>query len=355
MRLDQLDSEFKALNQDLPEDYDYLDPWEAPFKIYGLEKNREGSYCRLPLELLPECSEGVQRHAWELAGACIRFATDSSTISIVWELHHPSHMAHFTCCGQNGMELFEETEDGARQLHNLIPQQMEKCQMKQSHVKPLPGGMRNYVLYLPLYNGLKQLYLGFAPGSRVEAGREPKIEKPILYYGSSITQGGCATKAGSCYTTLLARRLNANQINLGFSGNAKGEENMARYIAGREMSVFVMDYDHNAPSVEHLQATHEPFFRIIREAQPDLPIVLISRPDFDKNPRDSVERRNVILRTYANALATGDEHVYFVDGELFFGPRDRDLCTVDQCHPTDIGFLRMADMLEPLFRRILNA
>ena len=82
--------------------------------------------------------------------------------------------------------------------------------------------------------------------------------------------------------------------------------------------------------------------------------MLVSRPDFDKNPEDSVKRRNVILRTYANALAAGDKNVHFVDGELFFGPTDRDLCTVDRCHPTDIGFLRMADTMEPLLRRILN-
>lgn len=355
LRLEDIDPNFKVNNADAPEDYLYYDPRQAPFSLYGLSENDQGVYCRLPLDFIPRCSQGVQHLAYHLAGACVRFSTDASHLHVVWELRHPSNMAHFTGCGQNGMELFEETDHGTRQVMNLIPKLVHEGQLKQSHYFPLPGGMRHYVLYLPLYNGLNQLLLGFAPGSRVEAGRKPRYEKPILYYGSSITQGGCAGKAGSCYTTLLARRLDIAQINLGFSGNAKGEESMARHIAGLPMSVFVMDYDHNAPTLEHLEATHEPFFRIVRQAQPHLPIVMVSRPDFDKNVQDSVARRNVIINTYAKALAEGDRNVYLVDGEMFFGPRDRDLCTVDKCHPTDIGFLRMADMMEPLLRRILNA
>ena len=128
---------------------------------------------------------------------------------------------------------------------------------------------------------------------------------------------------------------------------------MARYIAGLEMSAFIFDYDHNAPNVDHLRRTHEPFFRIVRQAQPQLPIVLVSKPDFDGYPDENRERRNVILQTYANAVAAGDRHVYFVDGETLFGRGDRDMCAVDGCHPTSLGFLRMADRLEPVLRRAL--
>ena len=168
-----------------------------------------------------------------------------------------------------------------------------------------------------------------------------------------MTQGACASKAGSCYTTLLARRLDAAQINLGFSGNAKGEEVIARHIASLDMSLFVYDYDYNAPSVEHLQATHEPFFRIIREAQPELPIVMVSRTSGGKRSADMDARREVILKTYASALEAGDRKVWFVNGADLLGDTDLDLCSVDGTHPTDIGFLRMADGLEPLLRKIL--
>ena len=354
-RIEEIDPNFQV-NDFLPQGYSFLDPREEPFQLYGIVSNEEGSFCRLPLDFLPQCSEGVRDLARHLAGACVRFSTDSSGLCVLWELLGQGNMGHFTACGQSGMELFEETDGGVRQTANLIPQMDNGrgcCSLQRAFI-PLASGLRHYALYLPLYNGLKQLSLGFAPGARVEAGRRPRIAKPLVFYGSSITQGGCAAKTGSCYTTLLARRLDAAQINLGFSGNAKGEESMARYIAGLEMSVFILDYDHNAPSVEHLSATHEPFFRIVRQAQPQLPIVLVSKPDFDRDIPGNRLRRDVIVRTYANALAAGDKNVYFVDGEHFFGAADRDLCTVDGCHPNDIGFLRMADTLEPVLRHILG-
>ncbi|MBR6561832.1 MAG: hypothetical protein IKK78_02365, partial [Oscillospiraceae bacterium] len=142
------------------------------------------------------------------------------------------------------MELYEEHDGGCAQVCNFIPQTEDGrgCRLQQSGYTPLLPGLRNYVLYLPLYNGLDRLLLGFAPGAQVLPGRVPHITKPIVFYGSSITQGGCASKAGSCYTHIVCRRLDAAHINLGFSGNAKGEAAMARYIAGLEMSAFVMDY-----------------------------------------------------------------------------------------------------------------
>ena len=180
------------------------------------------------------------------------------------------------------------------------------------------------------------------------------LNKPIVFYGSSITQGGCVSKAGSAYPTILCRRLDAVQINLGFSGNGKGEENIARHIASLPMSMFVMDYDHNAPTPEHLEKTHEPFFRIIREMQPELPIVSLSRPSFDMNPDENAVRREIIRNTYEHAVAAGDQHVVFVDGELFYGQTDRDMCAVDGTHPNDLGSWRIAEALEPILWKALQ-
>ncbi len=353
MRIDQIDPNFRV-NSDLPEGYEYFDPRKAPFQLYCVAPNAEGSYNRLPISDPASQIEGVHDLAGHLSGACVRFSTDSEGLCILWELAYGGMMPHFALSGQCGMELFEETDGGTIQVKQLLPAPGQNgARPMQSAFVQLPGGMRHYVLYFPLYNGFKQFSLGFAPGARIERGRTPRIVRPMLFYGSSITQGGCATKTGNCYTNLLARRLDAALHCLGFAGRAKGETDMARCIARMEMSVFIMDYDHNAPDAEYLEKTHEPFFRIIREAQPDLPIVLMSRPDFDQRPEACRARRDVILRTYVNAVAKGDKNVYFVDGESCFGPRDRDLCTVDGCHPNDLGFLRMADTLEPVLRRIL--
>ncbi len=355
-RLDKIDPNF-YVDTTLPEGYEYFDAQGEPFSIYGIAPNDPGVYCRLPVSMLPQCSEGVQSLSWHMAGACVRFTTDSDGLCVLWELTDDQGiMSHFAVTGQSGLELFEETDLGTVQISQLRPKidPGRSTRGKQSAFVKLRPGKRHYVLYLPLYNGIKQLTLGFAPGASIEPGRKPRIEKPLVFYGSSITQGGCASKVGSCYTTVLARRLDAAQLNLGFSGNAKGEEHMARYIASLDMSVFIMDYDYNANYPEFLDETHEPFFRIVRKAQPELPIILMSKPDFDADIEDSRKRRDIIIRTYANAVAAGDKNVYFIDGEQFFGARDRDMCTVDGCHPTDLGFLRMADTVEPVLRHILG-
>jgi len=353
MRISDIDPNFR-LSSGVPADMQFHSVWEPTFQIYGIAENEKGDFCRLPRDLLPRCSEGVRGLADNLAGACVRFSTDADSAAVLWELTTGENMAHFAPSGKSGMELFEENEQGTQHVATLIPvlEDGGLCRTKQSRFVKLPGGMRSYVLYLPLYNGLKTLVMGLPPEAQLLEGRTPRVERPIVFYGSSVTQGACASKAGSCYTTLLARRLDAAQINLGFSGSARGEVEMAHYIASLNMSLFVYDYDHNAPTVEHLRATHEPFFRIIREAQPDLPVVMLSRsggqPGAEKDAR-----RAIIRSTYLNAVHAGDRHVWFVDGQLLFGEKDRDLCTVDVVHPTDIGFLRMADGLEPLLREIL--
>lgn len=354
-RIEDIDHHFK-INADIPRDYRFFDPRQEPMQLYGLAPNDQGSYCRLPLDFLKECNDGVKVLAWHLAGACVRFSTDARGLAVIWSLKDKGNMPHFTACGQSGLELFEESDEGVFQIKNFIPAMDTGscgCALNQSAFTPLPGGLRHYVLYFPLYNGLDELMLGFPPDARVEKGRTPRIEKPIVFYGSSITQGGCAAKVGSCYTTLLCRRLDAAQINLGFSGSGRGEENMARYIASLDMSAFVLDYDHNAPTVEHLEKTHERFFSIVREAHPDLPIVMMSKPDFDSDRVGNALRRNVIARTYAHALEKGDKNVWFINGESFFGNHEREICTVDGCHPTSVGFLRMADVVEAVLRPVL--
>ena len=129
---------------------------------------------------------------------------------------------------------------------------------------------------------------------------------------------------------------------------------MARYIASLDMSCFVMDYDHNAPSAEALAATHESFFRVVREAHPGLPILLVPRPDCDLAPEDAARRFAVLEATYRHAREQGDENVYLVQGRDLFGGEGRDGCTVDGCHPNDLGFYRMAECLYPILRKVLK-
>lgn len=340
-------------------DYVFHDVMESPFLIQGLELNAEKSYCRLPLGLGATVSEGVDGLAWHTAGAVVRFKTDAPSLCVAGALGDMGLMNHMTVCGQSGCELYEEREDGTyRQIGVIRPE----IRADLAGIKPffqfkhmLPGqGMRGYILYMPLYNGLQKLLVGLPAGAEILAPRKQTVEKPITFYGSSITQGGCASKPGACYSAILGRRLDAAIRNLGFSGNAKGEDTMIAHLAQLEMSVFVLDYDHNAPSPEHLMATHEKLFKAVRAAQPDLPVVMVTKPDFDNDAMAAV-RRAIVKRTYDNAKAAGDDKVWFVDGETLFGETDRDLCTVDGCHPNTLGFLRMADGIEPAVREALKS
>jgi len=128
---------------------------------------------------------------------------------------------------------------------------------------------------------------------------------------------------------------------------------MADYIAGLKMSAFVLDYDHNAPNVEHLKATHEPFFKTIRKANPNLPILILSKPKYYLTD-DDIMRRTIIEQTYKNAVANGDKNVYFIEGNTLMREEIAELGTVDGCHPTDLGFFSMAKRIEPVLKEMLN-
>jgi lysophospholipase L1-like esterase len=246
-------------------------------------------------------------------------------------------MNHMPRSGSSGFDLFVGQGTAKRFRKTAIPGAGVK-QYAALLFTGEAGKMREFTLNFPLYNGVRSLRVGLSPDAQVEAPTPFAIEEPILFYGSSITQGGCASRPGNAYTHILARWFDANLVNYGFSGNARGEQEMARLIARIPQRVFVYDYDHNAPNVRHLAQTHAPFFRTIRAARPDLPVVMVSRPDFDGNLAESRARRDIVRTTYEQAKASGDPHVYFVDG----------------CHPNDLGFMRMALAIRPALAKALG-
>jgi len=174
-----------------------------------------------------------------------------------------------------------------------------------------------------------------------------------LFYGSSITEGSCYSTVSNAYVSTLSRWLDFDFYNMGFSSNAKGELVMADYINTIDMGVFVYDYDHNAPTVEHLRNTHKPFFDRIRQAYPHIPILMMTRPA-EIYTEEIKERREVVRATYDAAVAARDKNVYFIDGETFYGEADRNICSADGCHPNDLGFYRMAGVIRPVLKEILD-
>ena len=340
----------------------YRDVKLSPFKLEGLawfeENNRE--YFRIPLKLTEkEVNDGVIGYARHTAGVTVRFKSDSPVIMIRATLVKSYDMNHMTRSGSSGFDSYFKRPEDERFLYNMTvqPNAGQKQVEAVCGINP-ENKMCEWIINFPLYGGVSKVEIGLKVGSVVASPAEHKVKKPILFYGSSITQGGCASRPGNAYTAMLCRAVDAEQINLGFSGSAKGEEAMAKLIAGLDLAAFVYDYDHNTPSLQHLQDTHEKFFQIIRKAHPELPVIIVSKCDFAYLYAVAIEgnkeRRDIIRKTWQNAVARGDKNVYFVDGETLFAGELRDCCTVDGTHPNDLGFFRMYSTILPVLKKALG-
>ena len=334
---------------------------QKPFQIYGLyEPAAEPQFKRMPSEIANEVNQNVKALHLCTAGGRVRFSTNSPYIAIKAVMPKICHFSHMPLTGSSGLDLFIDSPDGSESIfHRTFVPPYHMTDGFESKVEFYEEGMHYVTINMPLYNELSELYIGVAEGSIVAEGAPYRDFKPVVYYGSSITQGGCASRPGNAYQAMVSRALNIDHVNLGFSSGAHGEENMMRYMAGLEMSAFVSDFDHNANRKE-LVDCHKKLYDIIREAQPDVPYIMLSRPDFHRilpawGGRDqSAQRRHVILDTYHYAVDKGDENVYFIDGEsLFRGPFE-DCCTVDGCHPNDLGFSYMAEAVTCVLRRIIR-
>ena len=315
------------------------------FSLHGLiyENN---TFRRMPEAFSQPVSRNVHNLCRNTAGGRLRFRTDSSCVIIHAKMPHIGKMSHFALCGSAGFDLYVDNEYRA----SFLPP-FSVSDGYQSLVDFKSSWMREITIHFPLYSDVSELYIGLDDTAVLEKATPYQNEKPIVCYGSSITQGGCASRPGNAYPAILSRWLDTDSLNLGFTGNAKGEPAMAEFIQSLSMSAFIYDYDHNAPTTEHLENTHENMFKIIRKAHPLLPIVMLSRPKYTLNDEDK-ERLAIIRRTYENALAKGDQNVYFIDGPTLMQYAKNE-GTVDGCHPTDYGFYSMAETLLSLLKTIL--
>ena len=345
---------FKEKNLTAPAGQRFYKIPDENFDLYGVfYDDKAGRFLRMPQSVADSVNPTVALLNGYTAGGRIRFSTDANRMSVTITYDAYNVNCHMSALGSSGFILLEENEGSDGRISyklaaHFIPGHYanvsESCSPNGYSVeKCLVGeGMRNFILYLPIYNDVKDLVLGFPEGSRVSHGLKYRNVKPVLYYGSSITEGGCASRPDNAYQCFVSRWTDTDFINLGFSAGALGEESIAEYIASLDMSVFVCDYDHNAPNAEHLWATHERLYRIFRKKHKETPVIFMSKPDFDGDPI-APARREAVKATYDKALAEDDKNVYFIDGQTLFKETDRQSCTVDGTHPNDIGFLRMAE------------
>jgi lysophospholipase L1-like esterase len=216
--------------------------------------------------------------------------------------------------------------------------------------------MRDITIYLALYSPVKVLEIGLDENAAVEFASPFAAAAPVVFYGTSITQGGCASRSGMSYQAILGRQLNLNHINLGFSGNGKGEAAVARAVAEIDAAAFVLDFAQNNTDVDSLAQVYDPFIGILRERHADTPVVAIT-PIYAASEatgsRRNEQMRALIRKVVSRRIAAGDTHLQLVEGTDLLGPSRGD-GLVDGTHPNDLGFQWMAEGLAERLRKVLG-
>ena len=315
-------------------------------RIFGAAETQP-RYRRLPQWLEPELRQELVELGRHSSGIRARFRTNSPYIA----LHVQWDAQYLHTKLRDGMRSFDlfSFHGGKQAFEHFFPLPLQP-EHTQDYCYTTCADLREYLLNWPLYNKVFKVYIGLQAGSVLEAGGAYHNDLPVVFYGSSITQGAFACRPGNSYQNFLSRALDMDYINLGFSGNGRGDPVLVDYMATIPMACFVSDYDYNAPDEAHLEKTHFDVYRRIREKNPDLPYIMITKPDY--RPTDCV-RRSIVMESYQKALAAGDKNVYFVDGAAFFAGVERDACTFDGVHPNDLGLYRMAEGMVHVLRRIL--
>lgn len=343
--------------------YKVHDVRQKPFQIYGLYQSKEsGLFKRMPEDVAQTVSSNVARLNFNPSGGRIRFKTNSRFIAIKVKYENiPPVAARVAAFGVSGGFFFDLYADGEfKGLFRPTPDIIKKDAVIptisiaeegfEAVIDLQEKKERDIIIHFPIYAHISQVLLALDEDASLVEGNEYPNKQPIVFYGSSITQGCCASRPGNIYQNILSRKLNFDYINLGFSSSAMAEDAMIDYISGLSMDGFVYDYDHNAPDVEYLKETHLPALKKIREKHPSIPILILSRPNQCGGKEEALERLKVIEETYQYFAQKGDRNIYFINGQDVFESIEPNLMTVDGVHPNDFGFYCMARALEPVMK-----
>jgi hypothetical protein len=337
-------------------DLRWIEPPSSQLEVDGLPwyAANHGEWIRLPLQL----KGTVRNEVWELAqspsGGRIRFRTDSTSLSVKLEYPEAPGMKNMHAFGQSGVDLYL---DGVYRGTAIADAEAKPGKVySHSYYSGRPRVEREIALYLPLYMGVKVLAVGLDKEASLRPAKPFALAKPVVFYGTSITQGGCASRPGMSYQAILGRTLNLDFVNLGFSGNGRGEPEMARAVADIDASCYVMDFAQNNPTLESLVEVYAPFVETIRTRHPEIPVVLITpiyatRESWGPDARLDGMRAH-IRQVGARRIAAGDKYLQIVEGTDLLGPADGG-GLVDGTHPNDLGFLWMADRLAARLRKVL--
>ena len=330
----------------------------AEFPVFGKATDQTPSrYDRLPASYEQISRKPVWQLGRNTAGLYIRFRSDSPFIKVAWTSRFGRSMNHMAATGVRGVDLYwlnEGTWEYARTGRPDADKHTEFTLI--SNMEPVE---REWMLYLSLYDGVTDVKIGIDSGSKIG---QPEVNSPaagnqIVFYGTSILQGGCVTRPGALATSMISRKLDREVINLGFSGNAFLDLEIAELMAQVESpSLYVLDYVPNT-TADKINELGEKFFYIIRNAHPDVPVIFVERPVYphsilDAKVKAETDSRNSAQKAlYQKLRKAGQKKIYYLESEKIYGKDRED--TVDGTHATDLGAVRYVDAIMPLIKKAL--
>ena len=337
-------------------DLRWLPPQSSDLEIDGLPwfSQNDGEFHRLPAASKDKFPPPVWNLAKSPSGGRIRFRTDSTTLAVRLEYPSPPNMNNMHAFGQTGVDLYTGNDYRGTAVadKNAAPGKV----YEHVYLSDKPRAWREATLYLALYKPVKVLAVGVDSEARFEKPAQFFVSRPVVFYGTSITQGGCASRPGMSYQAILGRMLNIDFVNLGFSGNGKGEPEMAEAVSQIDASCFVLDFAQNNGTVASLREVYGSFLDRLRKAHADTPILAITPIFSTREASGGTENegmREHIRQVVSQRIGAGDRNLQLVEGTDLLGPSRSD-GLVDGTHPNDLGFEWMAEGLAPRLRRLLR-
>jgi lysophospholipase L1-like esterase len=329
--------------------------WHDPVE-WGVEgkgwTDTERFYDRFPARAKGKVPDPVWDLSHHSAGLCVRFSTDSPSISLRMDLLSASlSMPHMPATGVSGFDLYARDSRGKWQwVHSAMPgAQHVEAQL----IGGLTPDLKEFVGYLPLYNGVERLAIGVEAGARFEP-IAPNVHGTIAFYGTSICQGGCASRPGIAYTAVVGRMLERPVINLGFSGSGRMDAGVVDLLAELDPAIYVIDCLPNMEAALVKDRT-EPLVKTLRSARPAVPILLVEDRTFAQAPivpslmKEQRERRAELVAAYKRLLSAGIGNLHYLKGDRLLGADSEG--TVDGSHPNDLGMMRYAEALRPVLAK----
>lgn len=297
-------------------------------------------------------------HSGFSTGLAVLFTTDSPTIAARWTTSQSMPGNNMSAITQKGLDLY--IRDGEEWIFAGVGRPTITVEKRDKHeytiIANAPTTAKECLMYLPIWDRVESLEIGIAEGSTIAAIENPFRHK-IVVHGSSITHGASSSRSGMTFPAQIERRTGLYMINLGYSGECKMQEEFARFLAEVEdADAFLFDSFSNS-SAENTEANFDRFVDIIREKHPTTPLIFTQtiRRDtrnYNLKTEDFEARKQAMAEKKVRERMKHDKHIYFLDSEGWTG-HDH-LGTADGTHPTDLGFVRMVEKMEPQLLKILK-